>query len=95
MAQGHSKKLRLVDGLDAESILSEVVDPKRGTVFEKWLRVRPEAHALFWDVMEKGYINRGMAFAHVLRAYLKHFEDAPTVDEQGIKRLVDAKFKKV
>jgi hypothetical protein len=78
---------------DAESILSDVVDPRAGTNFEKWLESEgPETEALFWDVMKLGR-ERRLPFAHAMRAFMSRYPEAGPFDNQSAKRVVDAHFK--
>ena len=64
----------------------------RPSVFERWIAENGEAEKVFWDVMKKGYGQQGIPFARVLKAWSKHFPEAPTQGHQAIKRLVDAQI---
>ena len=50
---------------------------------------------MFWKVMEAGYVAKRLPFAHVLKAFRKHFPDAPESSQpQTVKRIVDARFQR-
>ena len=92
MAQGHSKKLRLVDGSTADEILADAGNAQRITLLEAWLDKNPDAKATFWTVMEQGYRDGDLKCARILKAFLRRFPDCPQIAPQTGKRIVDATF---
>ena len=75
--------------VDADTILAEASPKKRGTEFGHWLDADPTRRDLYRELLTRGYRDGGIPHANVLRAFLKHFPDAPKVNEQTEKRKAD------
>jgi hypothetical protein len=81
--------------VNADDILADALPQRRLGAFEKWLTEKPEIESLFWEVMERGYREQGKPFVLVLKAFLKHFPEAPGRSEsqrKTVKALVDERF---
>jgi hypothetical protein len=75
--------------VDADSILSGIVAPRRLGRVEKWLENEPDTAATFWEVMERGYRDAGHPFAHVMAAFRQAYPEMPEIQNQQMKRVVD------
>ena len=82
------------DPNEADEILNRAASrSQRKTVFEAWLEKEEAAAELFWDVMQRGYVDGGMAFLHVFEAWKERYPDAPAPVSQTVKRIVDARLR--
>ena len=84
-----AKSLPSLDDLIAES------SPKPNkNKFELWLESQgDEVSSLFWELMQKGYVEEGNAFAPTFKVFLKHFGNGHKFGNQIVKSLVDKKLR--
>ena len=77
--------------VDLASVVAEAVSAgaSRENAFETWLTENEEAGKLFWGVMRDAYVRKGVPFAHCMKAWKKHFPDAPPRTDQTVKKMVD------
>lgn len=76
--------------MNVDEILQAAAAPKSSTRFQRWLESQPKnVQALFWDVVQRGYVEEGREFARLLRAFLDAVETDKTFTSQSVKRWVD------
>ena len=76
--------------MNVDEILQAAAAPKSSTRFQRWLESQPKnVQALFWDVVQRGYVEEGREFARLLRAFLDAVETDKAFTSQSVKRWVD------
>ncbi len=76
--------------MNIDEILQAAAAPKSSTRFQRWLESQPKnVQALFWDVVQRGYVEEGREFARLLRAFLDAVETDKAFTSQSVKRWVD------
>ena len=80
--------------VDLASVVADAVSAgaNKESGFEVWLNENEEAAKLFWGVVKDAYIEKGVPFAHCMKAWRKHFPDAPPRTDQIVKKFVDKKL---
>ena len=81
--------------MNADEILKAAAEPASSTRFQRWLESQPaNVQALFWDVVQRGYVEDGRAFSRLLRAFLDAVGTEETFTPQAVKRWVDRKIER-
>jgi hypothetical protein len=81
--------------VNADEILKAAEEPESSTRFQRWLESQAEdVQRLFWDVIERGYVQQGRPFARLLRAFLEGIGSEDSFTTQSVKRWVDQKIER-
>jgi hypothetical protein len=81
--------------VNADDILRAAAEPEFATRFQRWLESQSEdVQRLFWDVMERGYVEQGRPFSRLLRAFLDGIGSEESFTTQSVKRWVDRKIER-
>jgi hypothetical protein len=79
--------------VNADEILKAASEPEFTTRFERYLESQGEdVQRLFWDVMERGYVEQGRPFARLFRAFLDGIGSEESFTTQSVKQWVDRKI---
>tara|TARA_R100001443_G_C3355370_1_gene177800 strand:+ start:2019 stop:2273 length:255 start_codon:yes stop_codon:yes gene_type:complete len=79
--------------VNADDILEAASAPESSTRFQRWLEAQSnDVQELFWDVIDRGYVAEGRAFARLLRAFLEATGCEESFTTQSVKYWVDRKI---